>query len=147
MLTLHLPTLLMLLAIPAFLMGPLLSMLIPTISGWLAAWLGSAVKRATAWEANVSPLLGGALHLVTAFVVTVLLVKLGVSISPATTQCLKDPAGHGALSCMDADSIGNIVQYLLTLVTQLIGARAQVAQLEWKTGTGRYAGIRPRRPA
>jgi hypothetical protein len=134
MLTLHLPTLLMLLAIPAFLMGPLLSML-------------SAVKRATAWEANVSPLLGGALHLVTAFVVTVLLVKLGVSISPATTQCLKDPAGHGALSCMDADSIGNIVQYLLTLVTQLIGARAQVAQLEWKTGTGRYAGIRPRRPA
>lgn len=129
--------------IPGFLLGPIVAALLPTLAGLLQSVVGTLIKRQVAWQENVSPWIGEAVNLAVSLVVTVVLVRAGVSISAATLACVKNPATQFALECVDANTIANIVQGALTYLSTRIGAKTAVQHAEWRRATfaQRAAGV------
>lgn len=131
----HLFPLLLRIAIPSFLIGSLLSMVLPLITGTLQSAVGGWLAKITAWQEHVSPLVGDAVNICFALIFGTLLVKAGVGVSDATLSCLKDPATKIAASCIDAKTIGDAITYLVTVLSAVLGGKSIQAHAAWKAAT------------
>ena len=137
----HIPLLLMLafIAIPSFLLGPLLSLVVPMIVNAVVAWIMAALGRATSWQATISPVIGHCINVAVAFLVTVILVKSGVSVGAGTITCLNDPATTSALGCLQAGDFSAILTFIVSLVTGHVAGVALEQHADFKARVGRYS--------
>lgn len=112
--------LLLVVAIPAFLLGPLLSLLAGPISGALQAALYQIFKKNLTpfmdrWPSWVHQAANGFISLL----VTWLQTQQGIGIPADVQSCLADPAVVAKLNCA-VGMIGFAVQFVMTWVTSHI---------------------------
>lgn len=135
--------LLLRIALPAFVLTGLLSLLLPTIAGFLQSLIGGWLKKITGWQGTVSPIYGQALNIVIGLLVGKLMIGAGIGVSANALQCLNDPATASAASCIDSQTVGNLITYLTTALSAIIGGHAVNAHVAWKAASnaGRHAGV------
>jgi hypothetical protein len=119
-------------AIPSFILTGLLSLLLPTIAGFLQSLIGGWLKKITSWQGTVSPIYGQALNIVVGILVGKVMIGAGIGVSATALQCLNDPTTAVAASCIDSQTVGNLITYLTTALSAVIGGHAVSAHVAWK---------------
>lgn len=135
---------LFLLALPAFLLTPLINLLLPVI-------LGAAIPFCYQWWKKGSAVVDGwpsyvhqGINFLLQFGFAKATMALGVVVAPAVLTCLNDPATGNALSCIDGSTFELIVRGLVAFVvghTVHTSIRSNTARM---AARGQRASLAPR---
>jgi hypothetical protein len=112
-----LPLLLALIAIPSFLLGPLLSTLMPIIVGAIVAPAYQAVKKASGFLDGLPSWAHQGANFALNLLFTKGLMLIGVSLTAATAACVADPNTANAAACLTQQDVELIVRGLIGAVT------------------------------